>query len=441
MANLHQTSNKRLVKTMVNEETKIEILGSGREVGRAAIAITHKGRKLLMDYGVNFDENDNPIFPGHIRPRDLEGLILTHSHLDHIGAAPSLYVSIFPKLIATPVTLDVSKLLLYDMIKLNGPFLPYDTATVDDMLKSATTAGYGEILELGDFTVSLLYNGHIPGSASVLVTIDSHQIMYTSDFNTTYTKLMEPARLSGVKADTVIIESTYGSSNHPPREETEKLFYESVEEVVKRGGTVLVPSFSVSRGQEIMSILAEKGFDYPVWIDGMIRQVTEIYLAHGEYLRDSSLLSKAANQFRMVRGWQDRRRAYKKPGVIIASAGMLKGGPSLYYLKKIAGDPKNAIFLVSYQAEGTPGRRIIEEGVYDDSNIPVKARVQWFDFSSHTDQQGILTTLKQVKNLERVILVHGDPTTQEQLAEKIKEYFHDNIEVLIPSNGEEIILE
>jgi len=422
--------------TIENDKVTIEILGSGREVGRAAISINHKGKKLLLDYGVNFDENDNPIFPGHIRPRDIEALVLTHSHLDHIGAAPSLYVSIFPRLIATPVTLDVSKLLLYDMIKLNGPFLPYDNATVDDMLAHAETHGYGETITAGGFKITLLYNGHIPGSAAVYVNVDSHTILYTSDFNTVTTKLMEPARLEGYKVNTLIIESTYGSSNHPPREETEKLFYDSVEEVVKKGGTVLVPSFSVSRGQEIMSILAERGFSYPVWIDGMIRQITEIYLAHGEYLRDASTLSKAANQFRMVKGWQDRRRAYKKPGVIIASAGMLKGGPSLYYLKKLAGDPKNAIFLVSYQAEGTPGRRIIEEGVYGDADIPVKARIQWFDFSSHTDQHGIMQTIKRLRGLEQIILVHGDPLIQEELAKKIKEEYNGNIEVLIPSNGE-----
>ncbi len=426
--------------TRKNSKVSIEILGSGREVGRAAISINYNGRKLLLDYGVNFDENDNPIFPGHIRPRDIEALVLTHSHLDHIGAAPSLYVSVFPRLIATPVTLDVSKLLLYDMIKLNGPFLPYDNATVDDMLGHAETRGYGEKITAGDFEVTLLYNGHIPGSAAVYVNIDSNNILYTSDFNTVTTKLMEPARLGGYKVNTLIIESTYGSSNHPPREETEKLFYDSVEEVVKKGGTVLVPSFSVSRGQEIMCILAERGFSYPVWIDGMIRQITEIYLAHGEYLRDPSILSKAANQFRMVKGWQDRRKAYKKPGVIIASAGMLKGGPSLYYLKKLAGDPKNAVFLVSYQAEGTPGRRIIEEGVYGDVDIPVKARVQWFDFSSHTDQNGIMQTIKGLRGLERIILVHGDPMIQEELANKIKEEYDGNIEVLIPSNGENIQL-
>ncbi len=419
---------------------KIKILGSGREVGRAAIGIERRGRILLLDYGVNFDEDDRPIFPGHVRPKDLDGVVLTHSHLDHIGAAPYLFVSILPRLFATSLTLDVSKLLLYDMIKLNGPYLPYDNVTVDDMLANAETITYGDVVETGDFQFEVLYNGHIPGSASVLVHADGHRIIYTSDFNTVHTKLMEPARLEGIKADTVIIESTYGASNHPPREEAENEFYEAVVDVVKKGGTVLVPAFSVSRGQEIMCILAERGFEYPVWIDGMIRQVTELYLAHGEFLKKPELLEKAASMFRMVKGWQDRRRAYKKPGVIISSAGMLKGGPSLFYLKKMFADPSNAIFMVSYQAPGTPGRRILEEGTFGEDGLPVKARVQWFDFSSHTDLRGILKTLKGIKGLERVILVHGDPSVQEILKQKIEDEI-PGVEILVPDNGDEIVLD
>ena len=420
-------------------EPTITILGSGREVGRAAIAIRKDNRLMLMDYGTNFDEEDKPLFPGHVRPKDLDALILTHSHLDHIGAAPSLYISVRPPLYATPLTLDVSRLLLYDMIKLNGPFLPYDEFSVEDMLGSAHAVGYNEVVEAGHFQFRLLYNGHIPGSAAVHVEVDGHKILYTSDSNTIETKLMAPGLLEGVEADTVIVESTYGATNHPARSETEELFYEAVLEVVKKGGVVLVPAFSVSRGQEIMSLLAERDFPYTVWIDGMIRQVTELYLAHNQYLKDSRLLSKAASMFNMVRGWQDRRKAYKKPGVIISSAGMLKGGPSLYYLKKLAGDPRNAIFMVSYQAQGTPGRQILEEGVYGEEQIPVKARIQWFDFSSHTDQKGIINMLAGIKGLQKVILVHGDPENQAALEEKIRETL--DVEVIKPENGDEIPLD
>jgi putative mRNA 3-end processing factor len=422
--------------------SKIKILGSGKEVGRAGILIEQDEKFALLDYGVNFDENDRPIFPLHVRPKDIDIIILTHSHLDHIGVAPSLYISVMPKLGATPLTLDVSKILLLDMIKLNGPYLPFDEQSINDMLVSAETMNYEKTYEYGNFLVTLMDSGHIPGSASVLVETNSNRILYTADMNTIETKLKGPHKLNGVKADTLIIESTYSTSNHPPREESEKRFIDDVNDVVEKNGVVLVPAFGVSRGQEIMALLEEKGFGYNVWVDGMIRDIAELYIAHSNYLKSPRLLLKAMQEQRLVKGWNDRRRALKEPGVIIASAGMMKGGPSLYYLKKISNNPRNAVFMVSYQAEGTPGRDILEKGFYTDGNknFNVESRVEWFDFSSHTDKKGILETIKSIQGLRRVILVHGEPEGQKLLSEEIKSQ-NNNIEVIIPDNGDEINLE
>ncbi|AFZ69810.1 putative exonuclease of the beta-lactamase fold involved in RNA processing [Caldisphaera lagunensis DSM 15908] len=419
--------------------TKIKILGSGKEVGRAGILIEENSRSVLLDYGVNFDEDDRPIFPLHVRPKDIDVVILTHSHLDHIGAAPSLYISIMPKIGATPLTLDVSKILLMDMIKLNGPYLPFDEQSVNDMLTSAETMDYEKPYEYGDFQVTLMDSGHIPGSASVLVETSNNKILYTADMNTIETKLKNPHKLNGVEADTLIIESTYSTSNHPPRDETEKRFIDDVNDVVEKGGIVLVPAFGVSRGQEIMALLEEKGFGYNIWVDGMIRDIAELYIAHSNYLRSPGLLLKAMQEQRLVKGWNDRRKALKQPGVIIASAGMMKGGPSLYYLKKLAHNPRNAVFMVSYQAEKTPGRDILETGSYYDGNtkVEVKARVEWFDFSSHTDRRGILETIKSIQGIQRVILVHGEPEGQKSLAEEIRNH-NTNLDIIIPDNGDEI---
>ncbi len=427
---------KQEVRALTNNDIKIQVLGSGQEVGRAAIAVWSKERAVLLDYGVNFDEEDRPIFPGHIRPRDLDAVVLTHSHLDHVGAAPSLYVSVSPKLIATRVTLDVSRILLYDMIKLNGPYLPYDESVVDDMIDGAEAVEYDQEVNLGNFMLKLIYNGHIPGSAGVLVEVNGSKILYTSDMNTIKTKLMDSAKFDGIKVDVALVESTYASYNHPSRDETEERFCKDLKEVLEAGGTVLVPAFGVSRGQEIMSLLAERGCEYPVWVDGMIRQVAEVYSANPKFLREPELLRKAMMEFNIVRGWSDRRRAYKKPGVIIASAGTLKGGPSLYYIKKLGADPKNAVFLVSFQPPGTPGRRLLEEGVYDDLGTPLLARLEWFDFSSHTDRRGIIDVIRELKSrgLQKVILVHGEYEGQLSLKEELENRF--DLEVLIPENGD-----
>lgn len=415
----------------------IEVLGSGREVGRAAIAVRGRsGRALLLDYGVNFTENDDPVFPEHVRPAELEGVVLTHSHLDHVGAAPMLYVSVKPRLYATPITLDVSKILYYDMIKLSGDKLIFDTTVVDDMLSTAMPLSYREEVEAGDFRFKLLYSGHIPGSAAVYVEVDGRSILYTSDMNVIEAKLVGPADFAGVSPEVVVIESTYGSTNHPPRRAAEERLYEVVREVVENRGVALIPAFSVSRGQEIMCILAERDPGFPVWIDGMVRDVAEVYIRHKGYVRMEGLMTKAMVEFNLVRGWQDRKRALREPGVIIASSGMLKGGPSLYYLKKISENPDNALILVSYQGRGTPGRQILETGFALPEEIPVRARVYWFDFSSHVDQRGVLGTLKSLKSVEKVVLVHGTPQAQSVLAEKIEREL--GVEVEAPAVGEKI---
>ncbi len=416
---------------------RVRVLGSGREVGRAAILVEGSGGSLLLDYGVNFDERDNPIFPEHVKPRDLSGVILTHSHLDHVGAAPMLYVSVKPRLYATPLTLDVTRLLLHDMIKISGASLPFDEGVVDEMLASATPIGYNEEVDLGGLRFKLLYSGHIPGSASVLVEVDGRSILYTSDVNVIETKLMGPARLEGLNVDLVIVESTYGSTNHPPRQAVEDRFYESLREVVESGGVALVPVFSVSRGQEVLCILAERDPSWQIWVDGMVKDVAELYLEHSGYIRLYGLLAKAMREYNIVRGWQDRRMAHKEPGVIVASSGMLKGGPSLYYLKKIAENPKNALFLVSFQGRGTPGRQILETGFALAEEIPVRARVEWFDLSSHIDQNGVIRLLKSLKT-ERVALVHGTPKAQEALAERIREELGLHVE--IPAVGDVVEL-
>ncbi|MEM4631733.1 MAG: MBL fold metallo-hydrolase [Acidilobaceae archaeon] len=415
----------------------VEVLGSGREVGRAAIAIRSKsGRAFLFDYGVNFTENDEPVFPEHIRPADLAGIVLTHSHLDHVGAAPLLYVSVKPRLFATPLTLDISRILYNDMIKLSGDKLMFDQTTVNEMLSVAEPLTYGKEVEIEDFLFKLLYSGHIPGSASVYIEVDGKRILYTSDMNVLETKLVGPADFSGVDPEVVIIESTYGATLHPSRRKTEERLYETIREIVESGGIALIPAFSVSRGQEVMCVLAEKDPSFPIWVDGMIRDVAEIYLKHKGYVRMEGLIAKSMVDFNIVRGWQDRRRALREPGAIIASSGMLKGGPSLHYLKKLGENPNNAVILVSYQGRGTPGRQMLETGFVLSEERPVRARVYWFDLSSHVDQQGILNTLRSFKNLEKVVLVHGTPSAQEVLAKKIENEL--DVKTLIPGVGEKI---
>ncbi|OYT39821.1 MAG: MBL fold metallo-hydrolase, partial [Desulfurococcales archaeon ex4484_58] len=152
---------------------------------------------------------------------------------------------------------------------------------------------------------------------------------------------------------------------------------------------------------------------------------------------------KVVENTNFVRGWSDRRKIWRKPCVIIASAGMLKGGPSLYYIKKIGDNPRNAVFLVSYQAPGTPGHHILEKGGFEELGYPkLQARLQWFDLSSHAGKDGLLWIIKRYKDvLKNIVIIHGEEESVKTFSKLIREELGEDVNIYTPSNGEEIVLE
>ncbi|MCY0859406.1 MAG: MBL fold metallo-hydrolase [Sulfolobaceae archaeon] len=417
----------------------IKILGGGKEVGRSAIEVGNEESCVILDYGVNFDSKDNPNFPLQELPKKVKGFVATHSHLDHIGALPIYQISTDIQVYGTKITKDIGELILKDFLKLSGSKIPYEWVEVRKTLDHFRTINYNEELEIENFKLTLSNAGHIPGSGIAKVVVGDKVVAYTGDINTIETKLSPPADLGSLSdVNVLVMEATYGKFNHPPRPQVENEFYEAVREVVENGGTVLVPSFSLARSQEILSILMEKGFDYPVSYDGMVKEILEIMIKNKEFINRADLLAKVYDSYRYVKGWEDRHKVWKESGVIVASAGMLKGGPALYYLKKLYDNPKNAVFLVSYQGENTPGRKLIEEGRME-SNAPyLKARLELFDFSSHAGKDQLLEIAKSAKSLEKLVIVHSSPDNAEFFASLAKEKL--GVEVIVAENGMEIKL-
>ena len=413
---------------------KIAFLGMPNKVGRSAYLI--KGsRKVLLDYGV--DLGKTPQFPDPVDVSSLDLFVISHSHLDHMGAAPMLYVSGDVPAITTPPSIEISDLLIRDFMKLSGEYLLFEYIDFISLRRNVHLLGYREPFVFDGVSVTLFDAGHIPGSAQVLVEMDGRRILYTGDINTYETMLQGPADMDlGVELDAVIMESTYGNSRHPDRGEMERRFVEQAIETIESGGTVLVPAFAVARSQEILLILDKYDFPYEIVMDGMAIEVTKILLSQPGYLKDPERLRRAFNAVRKIYRWRDRKRVVNERCLIIAPAGMLGGGAAVFYLNKLIDDPKNRIFLVGYQAPGTPGRSLLEEAESEEARD--RADVVYMRFSAHADVDGLFRFASSVEGDPTFYIVHGDGDARMNIGELISDRL--GYRVVYPGHREEYIV-
>lgn len=390
------------------------------EVGRSAIAIQSSKSQILVDYGVLIDHELG--FPMHVPPKEVDAIVLTHSHLDHCGAMPIFHITGHTPVYGTPLSCELAKLLITDLIHLASYYLPYEYLELQTMMEHCVYTGYRQPQKIGDMTVELFNSGHIPGSCQAIIEVSGKRILYTSDFNTYESRLVKKADQDYGKIDALIMESTYANEDHVTRKTVEQGFMERVNAVVEQGGTVLVPAFSVGRSQEVLCILAANHFKHHVAFDGMAKEASEILLRYPDYLGNSKLFVEAINMTHMIRGWRDRHRFAKEPGVIISPAGMLKGGNAVFYMNTIAKKEGNAVFLVSYQVPGSPGRTLLDthQFIIDGKMREVKAEVAQFDFTSHCGKSQLLETAKLIGGDAKVFIMHGAEDNCNQLAEDIK---------------------
>ncbi|MHA1727467.1 MAG: MBL fold metallo-hydrolase [Promethearchaeota archaeon] len=417
---------------------KLSFLGSCREVGRSAILVESEktGDSVLLDYGVKMSDKDDN-FPEHCSPRDLSAIVVSHSHIDHVGGVPIFYISGNVPLYMTELTFHVSNVLLSDMLKISEFFLPFDYKAVIKMRRSTRFLKYNNRQKIGEDTYITLHNsGHIPGSAMTLVEMDGKKILYTSDMNSIQTQLMSPAIPPHDKLDALITESTYGTTNHDPRETVEKEFIEDVSRILDNQGQVLIPAFGVSRSQEILMVLRKfPALDkYPVTCDGMARKIAMIYKKFPAFFRNYSEMTDAfinTNFIDQRNRFFERSQAKKRKGIVVAPSGMLKGGTARMYAENLIDDPNSAIYLVSFQIPESPGDILVNEQKYvlDKKNPGKKenvlSEVKLFSFSSHSDQKELIKFAEgcQFSSKEKqVFVVHGDEEVSVEYAEELKKH-------------------
>jgi putative mRNA 3-end processing factor len=411
-------------------------LGAAKEVGRSAFLVNVNSTSILMDYGVLLKRE--PIFPMHVRPREIDAVVITHAHLDHSGFVPSLFLSDSASVqaLGTLPTFDLSQLLMEDMIKISGFYLPFEYIDIVTMMKHSRNLQYKEPYMVNDVKVTLHESGHVLGGASVILEHKGKRIFYTGDINTRGSKLLRPADLDFDDIDLMIIESTYSQTEQVPREQAEKELLEFSYDVVERGGTLFIPAFSVERSQEIACVLKSYNFRHKVVMDGMALKANQIMLKHPSFLKDAEMFKRAINEAEWISGWHRRKSVVKEPCVIISPAGMLVGGSAVFYLQEIAKNDKNGIALVSYQGEGTPGRTLLDRRMvsYDGRERKCLADVKKFEFSGHNSRSELFEILEHIKGDPKVLTVHGDGPSCTKFAEEINLKY--GFESKAPDTGE-----
>ncbi len=418
----------------------VKILGAAGEVGRSGFLVNCDGTNILLDYGVMFAKKrmDPPSYPLHVKSKDVDAAIITHAHLDHSGCIPSLFNGGNTNVYCTSPTLDLSILLIEDMLKIEKNKHSFDYRHVNSMLKNSKEIGFREPVNVDNAKFELRSSGHVLGGSTVLLEAEGKRLFYTGDVNPRGSRMLPKADLEIGDIDLLITESTYSQTNQMPREESEKGLLEFANEVMDRKGILFIPSFSVERSQEIACVLKNANFQHPVIMDGMALKVNDIMFRYPEYLKNINIFSDAINDAFLIRNDRDRKRAISEPCAIISPAGMLVGGNAVYYLQNLALDDKNGIAMVSYQGEGTPGRRLLETGSVSTrgKDIKVKATVKQFEFSGHADRDSLFDMIKNIKGNPKVLTVHGDNESCTKFAEEIQEKF--GFDAYAPKLGEQI---
>ncbi|MGB9959826.1 MAG: beta-CASP ribonuclease aCPSF1 [Candidatus Bathyarchaeales archaeon] len=448
-------------KTFEVGDVRITALGGVQEVGRSAFLVQTRESNILLDCGINpgssrpfeaFPRLDHPAF----EIDSLDAVVISHAHLDHCGLVPFLFKYGYdgPVYCSAPTSnlMTLLQLDYLDVASKQGIIPPFDQKDVRECVLHTIPLRYGVVTDIAPDTRLTLHNaGHILGSSLVHLHIGEglHNIVYAGDYKYSRTMLLEAATVEFPRVETFITESTYGGPDDvmPSRTEAEERLTRIVNETLEKKGKVLIPVPAVGRAQEIMLILdgyMKRGLmkEAPVFIEGMISEATAIHTAYPEYLgREvrNSILHDGVNPFEsdyftVVEHPSIRQNVIDgEPCIIMATSGMLEGGPVIEYFKSLAEDEKNTIIFVSYQIEGTLGRRVQrglnEVAMIDNegkmSVVKVKLRVESIEgFSGHSDRHQIINYVTHLKpRPERIMVCHGEKAKIANLAGFIQKRF------------------
>jgi hypothetical protein len=467
---------KRIHRPVMYKDLSIRMtaLGGFREVGRSCILLQTRDSNLLVDCGLNVG-NPNDRFPYFDLPefniRDLDAVIISHAHLDHCGFVPYLYKYGYRgPVYCTLPTRNLSTMLQLDFIQIcekEGITPPYSKIDVKNTVLHTIPLAWHKVTDIApDVKLTLHNSGHILGSSMVHLHFGKggYNFVYTGDFKFQKTRLLERADIKFPRVESLLIESTYGGPQDriPSRQESEHELRQIINSTIKNGGKVLIPVLAVGRAQELLIVIEEylsKGMleQVPIFLDGLISEATAIHTANPDYL-SSDLREKILHQgknpflseyFTTVNSYEERMDVITGgPCVILATSGMLIGGPSVAYLKELANNPNNALVFVSYQVAGTLGNRL-QRGFREFQYVNEKGRTNLIKvnlkiftlegFSGHSSRSQISQFVRRIQPRPKMVITdHGEASKCKSLATMIHKKLRKT--TVAPKNQETVLL-
>ena len=450
--------------------------GGANEVGASSTLIEIDDYRILVDAGIRMgpgQDSQLPDLPDFDKEGMPDAVLVTHAHTDHTGALPvlrNLWLA-GVKLYWTPSTKVISHVLLKDSAermeseekkKEKPPLYTCEDLEVLLHCMEVEVPWLKPVEICPGVTATWIPAGHILGAAMIYIQGKHESILMTGDVSVTPQSTILGLDMENLtyQPDVMVMESTYGNRQHEvTRKEEEKRLVEDVAKTIAAGGKVLIPAFAVGRSQEVILILKramerKQIPEFPVYVDGMVRDVNEVYSRFSDELssslrrkveRGEDLFYSAAIQ-KVSSKEKSKSILEGPPCCMVASSGMLIGGKSSFYAKHLAKDPKNLIAITGYQAEGTPGRALwdwVEEAgrppdwmwqlEKDQEPVQVECQVEKYSLSAHADSTELIELVEKV-HPRKLFLVHGDAEARGELFKSVRKRFPD-IDVKLPENG------
>lgn len=453
----------------MSKQATITFHGGTGSVTGANFLFDIDGKKILVDCGltqgikladdINWDE-----FP--YDPGQMDYLFITHAHVDHIGRIPKLVHDGFAgKIYSTKPTKSLAKPMLEDTAAILSKNRDYDLEKYynEDVIGTVLSLwegfDYHEKIQLTpDLEVEFFNAGHILGSAMIRFTYMGKKILFTGDLGNSPSPLLpDTEKMSDI--DYLVMESVYGDRNHESRGERRKNLEAVIEDNHKRKGTLIIPTFSLERSQELLfeldSLVEENRIPVmPIFLDSPLAiKLTEVFKQYKSYLNEvaQKSVSNGSNLFdfpglHSTLLTEDSKKITEVPNpkVIIAGSGMSSGGRVVHHERHYLPDPNNTLLLIGYQAVGSPGR-LIEEGLKTvriaGEDVTVRAHVATiYGYSGHKDSDGLLDFVAEMQeSLKKVFVVMGEPKSSMFLVQKLRDNLA--IDAYAPDAGQSITLD